>query len=287
MREEPCGRDRRVIHVPLSPPIYNLLEFHANELLFEKCRKYYDSGIFIAVENFMRNGDNEFAIIIPAYNEEDRIASTINGIRKFSNANIIVISDGAVDRTVMEARLAGAEVLVLSFNLGYGAALQTGYKYALRHGYKYAVQMDADGQHDPSFVMKLLKEVQNDSVDVVIGSRFMGEGDYRPSGLKKIGMAYFRILAYLIMKRRITDPTSGFQALNRKVMLFYASESYPVDFPDTDVLIMLHKRGLRFKEIPVRMNHSTKEKTMHSGFIPIYYLFKMMLSIFVTLLRKD
>ena len=194
---------------------------------------------------------------------------------------------GSADRTVMEARLAGAEVLVLSFNLGYGAALQTGYKYALRHEYKYAVQMDADGQHDPSFVMLLLKEVQNDSVDVVIGSRFLGEGAYMPSPLKKIGIAYFRILASLITGRKITDPTSGFQALNRKAMLFYASGSYPVDFPDTDVLIMLYKRGLRFKEIPVRMNHSTKGKTMHSGFMPIYYLFKMMLSIFVTLLRKD
>jgi hypothetical protein len=230
---------------------------------------------------------NEFAVIIPAYNEEDRIGTTINGIRCYSDCEIIIVSDGSVDRTVRESQEAGATVLVLPFNLGYGAALQTGYKYALRKGYKYAIQMDADGQHDPSFVMKLLKEVQNDSVDVAIGSRFMGEGDYRPSRMKKIGIAYFRTLASLIMRRRITDPTSGFQALNRKAMLFYASESYPIDFPDTDVLIMLHKRGLRFKEIPVRMNQSTKGKTMHSGFIPVYYLFKMMLSIFVTLLRKD
>jgi len=230
---------------------------------------------------------NPFAIIIPAYNEQGRISTTINGIRRHCDCEVIIVSDGSVDRTVREAREAGATVLVLPFNLGYGAALQTGYKYALRKGYEYSIQMDADGQHDPSFVMKLLEEVQNDSVDVAIGSRFMGEGDYRPSRLKKIGITYFRILASLIMRRKITDPTSGFQALNRKAMLFYASESYPIDFPDTDVLIMLHKRGLRFKEIPVRMNHSTKGKGMHSGFIPVYYLFKMMLSIFVTLLRKD
>ncbi len=229
----------------------------------------------------------ESVIIIPAYNEEGRISTTINGIRSHSDCEIIIVNDGSIDSTVREAREAGATVLTLPFNLGYGAALQTGYKYALRKGYKYAIQMDADGQHDPSFAMKLLKEVQNDSVDVAIGSRFMGEGDYRSSGLKKIGIAYFRGLASLIIGRRITDPTSGFQALNRKAMLFYASGSYPVDFPDTDVLIMLHKRGLRFKEIPVRMNASTKPKTMHSGFVPVYYLFKMMLSIFVTLLRRD
>lgn len=231
--------------------------------------------------------NNEYAIIIPAYNEEGRISTTIQGIRRHANGEVIVVSDGSVDRTVREAREVGATVLVLPFNLGYGAALQTGYKYALRKGYEYAVQMDADGQHDPSFVMKLLMEVQNDSVDVAIGSRFMGEGDYRPSRLKSIGIAYFRMLASVIIGRRITDPTSGFQALNRKAMLFYASEAYPIDFPDTDVLIMLHKRGLRFKEIPVRMNHSSKTKTMHSGFLPVYYFFKMMLSIFVTLLRKD
>ncbi len=133
--------------------------------------------------------------------------------------------------------------------------------------------MDADGQHDPSFVLKLLKEVQNDSVDVAIGSRFMGEGDYRPSRLKKIGIAYFRILASLIMRRRITDPTSGFQALNRKAMFFYASKSYPIDFPDADVLIMLHKRGLRFKEIPVThepfhqgKNHAQR---FYTGLLPV------------------
>ena len=72
-----------------------------------------------------------------------------------------------------------------------------------------------------------------------------------------------------------------------RAMKFYASEAYPVDFPDADVLIMLHKRGLRFKEVPVRMKKSDKKKTMHSGTVPLYYIFKMFLSIFVTLLRKE
>jgi hypothetical protein len=229
----------------------------------------------------------KFVIIIPAYNEAGRISSTIAGLRKISDADILVVDDGSKDDTEDEARQAGAVVLVLPFNLGYGGALQTGYKYALRKKYKYAIQMDADGQHDPAYILPLLEDVRSDKVDMAIGSRFLGEGDYRPTTVKKIGMIFFRVIASAITGQKITDPTSGFQALNRKAMEFYASEAYPVDFPDADVLVMLHKKGIRFQEVPVRMNHSTKGKTMHSGFIPLYYLFKMMLSIFVTLLRKD
>lgn len=223
---------------------------------------------------------------MPAYNEAGRIASTIAGIRKVSSADIIVVNDGSKDETSAEAAAAGALVITLPFNLGYGGALQTGFKYALRKGYAFAIQLDADGQHDPAYILPLLDDVRSDKVDVAIGSRFLGEGDYRPTTAKKIGMAFFRAIASAITGQKITDPTSGFQALNRKAMEFYASEAYPVDFPDADVLVMLHKKGIRFDEVPVRMNHSTKEKTMHSGFVPLYYIFKMLLSILVTLMRK-
>ncbi len=230
---------------------------------------------------------NNFAIIIPAYNEAGRIAYTIAGIRKFTDTDIIVVSDGSTDDTAKESEAAGAVVIELPFNLGYGAALQTGYKYVLNRGYQFAVQMDADGQHDPSYIIPLLGELQSGGTDMIIGSRFLGEGEYRPPAFRRIGIAFFRVVASVITGRKITDPTSGFQALNRKAMEFYASDAYPVDFPDADVLIMLHRKGLIFKEIPVKMNQSPKKKSMHSGYIPMYYLFKMILSIFVTLLRKE
>jgi glycosyltransferase involved in cell wall biosynthesis len=175
---------------------------------------------------------DDLTIIIPAYNEAGRVGLTIADIRKFSNADIIVVSDGSTDNTVNEASEAGATVVELPFNLGYGAALQTGYKYALTKDYEFAVQMDADGQ------------------------------------------------------QRVTDPTSGFQALNRKVMEFYASDAYPVDYPDADVIIMLQRRGIRFSEIPVAMKRSVGKISMHSGIKPFYYIFKMLLSILVTLLRR-
>lgn len=228
----------------------------------------------------------QFIIIIPAYNEEGRISVTISEIRKNTDADILVVNDGSSDNTAAEASETGAVVLSLPFNLGYGAALQTGFKYALRMGFAFAVQMDGDGQHDPTYIFSLLEDVRSDKVDVAIGSRFLGEGVYKPTTIKKIGIAFFRIIASFITGQRITDPTSGFQALNRKAMEFYASEAYPVDFPDADVLVMLYKKGMRFREVPVRMSYSTKEKSMHSGTTPLYYLFKMVLSIFVTLLRK-
>lgn len=230
---------------------------------------------------------NNFVIIIPAFNESGRITSTIADIRKCTSADIIVVSDGSTDGTAEEARAAGAILIELPFNLGYGAALQTGIKYALNKGYQFAVHLDADGQHNPAYILPLLKAVQSGTVDVAIGSRFLGEGDYKATTLKKIGMILFRIIASVITGQKITDPTSGFQAMNREAMKFCASDAYPVDFPDADVLIMLHKRGLRFKEVPVQMNQSHGKKSMHSGFVPLYYLFKMILSIFVTLLRKD
>ena len=227
-----------------------------------------------------------FLIIIPAYNEAGRIASTISGIRKITDTDIIVINDGSKDNTAVEAEEAGATVIALPFNLGYGGALQTGYKYALRKGYPLVVQMDADGQHDPAYILPLLEDVRSDKVDVAIGSRFLGEGDYRATIPKRIGMIFLGVIATVITRQKITDPTSGFQALNKKAIEFYATEVYPMDFPDTDVLVMLYKKGIRFWEVPVRMNQSTKEKTMHSGIVPLYYFFKMVLSIFVTLLRK-
>ena len=228
-------------------------------------------------------------IIIPAYNEEGNIVPLIKNIRsKISDADILIIDDGSTDRTARMAEKAGALVARLPFNMGYGAALQTGFKYALMNRYRYVVQMDADGQHDPDSIRALLDEVKKEDADVVIGSRFRdGRELYKTHWTRRLGMILFGKIASMITGLQVTDPTSGFQALNRDALRFYASKYYPVDYPDADVIIMLHKAGMRVKEVSVIM-HSRKEgQSMHSGFKPIYYIFKMFLSMLVTLLRKD
>jgi len=169
--------------------------------------------------------NDDLAVIIPAYNEAGRVASTIAGIRKFTDADIIVISDGSTDDTIVEARQAGALVIELPFNLGYGAALQTGFKYALKMGYRFAVQMDADGQHDPSAIQSLIEPVLKDEVDITIGSRFLRGGNYKAPFIRGIGMSFFAFIASIFTGKRVTDPTSGFQALNGKVIKFYASDA--------------------------------------------------------------
>ncbi len=229
---------------------------------------------------------DHLAIIIPAYNEAERIASTIADIRKFSDADIIVVSDGSTDGTAKEARAAGAKVIELPFNLGYGAALQTGFKYTLKKGYRFAVQIDADGQHDPSEIQKLVGSVFKGDVDITLGSRFLAGGDYKAPFVRRVGMILFSAVVRVVTGKKITDPTSGFQAMNRKVMEFYASDAYPVDYPDADVIVMLHRHGFNLKEIPVIMKRVHGKVSMHSGLKPFYYTFKMFLSIFVTLLRS-
>lgn len=225
------------------------------------------------------------AIIIPAYNEAERISATLTEIRRYSDADIIVVSDGSADGTAKEARFLGAKVIELPFNLGYGAALQTGFKYALSKGYRFAVQMDADGQHDPSAIQALVEPVSRGDVDITLGSRFLGGGDYKAPFARRVGMILFSIIVRVVTGRKVTDPTSGFQAMNKKVMEFYASDAYPTDYPDADVIIMLHRRGFTFKEVPVTMKRLPGKVSMHSGLKPFYYTFKMLLSIFVTLLR--
>jgi glycosyltransferase involved in cell wall biosynthesis len=229
----------------------------------------------------------KLVIIMPAFNEEGWIRSTIENIRKQIDADMVVVNDGSKDGTSEEARRAGATVLEHPFNLGYGAAIQTGYAYALESGYDFAVQMDADGQHSPLSIEVLLEPVMNGEVDIAIGSRFE-EGGYRVPLVRRMGMIFFSAITSVIIRKKITDPTSGYQALNKEIMRFYASDSYPSDYPDADVIIMLHKKGIRFREVPVLMHAAYSGKSMHGGIIrPLFYIFKMMLSIFVTLLRKE
>lgn len=227
-------------------------------------------------------------VIMPAYNEEERIGSVIADIRKNTrDVDILVVNDGSRDRTNRVAADAGAIVVNHIYNMGYGAALQTGFKYALKKGYDFALQIDADGQHDPDSIHDLLRVVMHDEADVALGSRFLGLKDYTPPLARKLGILFFGLIATSFTGQQVTDPTSGYQALNRKIIALYASNLYPTDYPDADVLIMLYKMGYRVKEVPVVMYADIlKNNSMHSGFKPIYYIFKMSLSILVTLLRK-
>jgi glycosyltransferase involved in cell wall biosynthesis len=228
-------------------------------------------------------------VLIPAYNESANITKVIESVKNCEpEVDILVVNDGSRDGTAYLAAAAGAYVVSHPFNMGYGVACQTGFKYAHRKGYDYVIQMDGDGQHEPTCISDLLEAVLDPEVDIVLGSRWLGMSEYKGPLLRKFGKFYFAFLASLLTKKKVTDPTTGFQALDKKVVQFYCTEVYPVDYPDADMIIVLDRAGFHVKEIPVIMYHNRTGQSMHSGlFRPIYYGVKMMMSIAMTLLRDD
>lgn len=226
-------------------------------------------------------------VVVPAFNEAGRVGGVVRDIREHvAGADVLVIDDGSRDGTADEARGSGALVLPLALNLGYGAALQAGYKYAVRQGYDLVAQIDADGQHRAAYLEPMLEEVRAGRSDVVVGSRFLdGDGHYRASRARRAGMALFGRMAAAVMKQPVTDPTSGFQAMRAGVAQFFCSEVYPSDYPDADILILLHRSGFRVGEVPVQMREP-EGRSMHHGHRSLYYVYKMTLSILVTILRR-
>ncbi len=200
-------------------------------------------------------------------------------------AALLVVDDGSRDDTAGVARRAGAAVLRLPYNLGYGAALQTGYLWASRHGFQAVAQMDADGQHEAGDLGRILGPLERGKADLVIGSRYLGGSSYRGGAVRRLGSRFFAALASLFTGQRLTDPTSGFKAVSGALIEVFASRVYPPDYPDADLLIYLKRRGFRLMEVPVRMRPNSKPHTMHSGWRPLYYLAKVMLSLFLNLLR--
>lgn len=225
-------------------------------------------------------------VVIPAHNEEESLGSTLDAIHaELPGTDVVVINDYSTDRTSEVARAHGAVVVELPCNLGYGGAVQTGFKYAALHDYDAVVQIDADGQHDPASAHQVLAPILAGEADVVLGSRFLGRADYAIPWPRRMGMKLFGAIATAVTHQRFSDPTSGFQALSRRAIAFFARDNYPSDFPDADTLILLALSGYRVTEVPVVMRARTAGTSMHSNLRAFYYVSKMMLSILMVLLR--
>jgi glycosyltransferase involved in cell wall biosynthesis len=218
-------------------------------------------------------------VFIPAWNEEDSVATVIAGVREsIPGADLLVIDDGSADATVARAREAGALVASLPFNQGLGAALQTGYLHALREGYDFCAHLDADGQHPPAEVARLLEEVQADRADLVIGSRYRDRGpaesdDYKPTFSRRIGTGVFRFFLTLATRQRFTDTTSGMRAANRRVMVLF-SQRYSPDFAEIESLQLAVREGLRVEELPVRMLERAGGTSFLTPLRSAFFIFK-------------
>jgi glycosyltransferase involved in cell wall biosynthesis len=235
----------------------------------------------------MQTIENNIIVLMPCFNEEARVGKVLSEVRKAAtNAEIVVIDDCSSDGSANAARRNGATVLSHFCNLGYGAALQTGYKYALSRDFQAVIQLDADGQHDPESIPALSAMILQDKADLCLGSRHLSAASDKTPAIRRAGQKIFALAIRLFGGPALTDPTSGFQALNRKAVTLFANDVFPCDYPDSDVMLMAHYAGLRIKEIPVRMFSRSGGVSIHSGLKPLYYGIKMLFSMLIVLLNR-
>lgn len=232
------------------------------------------------------SGAFRLCVIVPALNEGRTVAKVVGSIRDaLPAAHIIVIDDGSTDDTSARALKAGAVVITLPLNLGIGGAVQTGYLYAERHGFDIAMQIDGDGQHDPGEARLLIDPIVERRADLVVGSRWLGRGDYKAPYGRRLGM---RILSGLVRSRTgqsITDTTSGFRAVGRLGVELFA-HSYSSDFPEVEALVMARQCGLRIEEVPVQMEQRLHGRSSIAGLRSCYYMLRVVVALVVDVLNR-
>lgn len=223
-------------------------------------------------------------IIIPAYNEGACIKEVVNKI-KTENVDVLVVNDGSIDNTYEEAKQTKATVINLPINLGIGGAVQTGYLYAYKNNYDIAIQLDGDGQHKPEYITEMINILEKEEVDMVIGSRFIENTGYPQTHLRMLGTIILRCIIKLFTGTKIYDPTSGYRAVNKKIIKKFAL-NYPYDYPEPDTELRLLLEKYKLKEIPVTMNIRSTGKSFVTPFKSIYYMVKVSFAMLICWLEK-
>jgi glycosyltransferase involved in cell wall biosynthesis len=224
-------------------------------------------------------------VFIPAWNEEESIEAVIEDARShFPDVDLLVVDDGSTDATAHRAARAGAIVASMPFNQGVGAAHQTAYIFAMRNGYEVCGQMDGDGQHPASELVKLVDEVVSGAADMAVGSRFAGEGGYRASAMRRFGQRLFSLIVSTSTRQSFTDTTSGMRALNRRAMAIFARR-YSPDFAEVESLQQAVRAGLTVTELPVRMLPRARGSSFITPLGSGFYMFKTLVVLLVGQLR--
>jgi len=224
-------------------------------------------------------------IIIPAFNEEENILKLLSSIQKEApDYDYIVINDCSNDKTKTILEENCCNYIDLPINLGIGGAVQSGYRYARKFGYDIAVQIDADGQHDIRYLKEMEKQLEENTVDMVIGSRFINKDGFRSTLTRRIGIKYFSMLIRLCTGKRITDPTSGQRMAGRKIIARFA-EDYPRDYPEPETVVMALRQGYKIKEIPVVMHERNGGMSSIKHLTAIYYMVKVTMAILMETTR--
>lgn len=224
-------------------------------------------------------------VLIPAFNEEESIPALLDEVKgACPELDILVVSDGSRDDTAKRARVAGAKVLELPCNLGVGGAVQAGFMYAFENGYDFVARIDGDGQHPPAEIGKLMAAMAQSDADLMVGSRFLSVESYRSSFLRLLGIKLIAVFLSLICRTRVTDPTSGFWLVNRKLLYFFAN-NYPTEYPEPEALALLRRQGYSFKEVAVVFRARQQGQSSIRGWGTLYFAFKVGLALVIDRLR--
>ena len=224
-------------------------------------------------------------VLIPAFNERQSVGKLVRRLtRSLPGFDILVIDDGSTDDTIRQVPPPTA-VVSLPFNLGIGGAMQTGYRYAALHGYDIAVQVDGDGQHRPGEVLGLVDALLKSEADMVVGSRFLGAGRYRQSFTRMAGIRILGTLIHLLGGINVTDCTSGFRVVNQRVIRAFA-HWYPDDYPEPEVILLLHKGGFKIGEHGVRMRQRRAGMTSIPLGRGIFYVLKVTTALLLDVARN-
>lgn len=220
-------------------------------------------------------------IIIPAYNESQNIELVVdNIINNYPQYDYVVVNDGSRDNTREVCRRRKYNYINLSINLGIGGAVQTGYKYARDKDYDIAVQIDGDGQHDISFLEEMLPILEKDEADIVIGSRFINKDGFQSTFMRRFGINFLSGLIFLCTGKHIKDVTSGFRAVDKWFINYYA-DNYPIDYPEPEAIIAAIMNRGRVREYPVIMKERAGGTSSIRLFGSVYYMIKVTLAILI------
>ena len=222
-------------------------------------------------------------LIIPAYNEEENILKVCKTIKEFdNNIDYVVINDGSKDNTLKILQENNLNHINLVHNLGIGGAVQTGYKYAYENGYDIAIQFDGDGQHDVRYVRTICEPLINGQADMCIGTRYLDKtsSEFQSTFMRRLGKDIISLMIKICCKQKITDPTSGFRAANKKIIELFAKQ-YPVQYPEPESTVDILKRNYRVVEKPVSMNERQGGKSSINPLKSADYMIKVSLAIFI------
>lgn len=220
-------------------------------------------------------------LIIPAYNEADNIEKVVNNIvQNYPQYDYIVVNDGSKDDTEGICLKNGYQVLNLPINMGIGGAVQTGYCYARDNDYDIAVQIDGDGQHDVSFLAEMIRLIEENKADVVIGSRFVEKEGFQSSQMRRIGINFLSNLAWILTGVRVKDITSGYRVINQKFIKIFA-EDYPSDYPEPEAMVIAAVHGGKIREYPVVMRERENGESSITLKKSVYYMIKVTLAMLI------